>query len=436
MGEVWRARHARRDRCVALKVLPAELATDAERRARMLREARAAAAIRHANVVTLYDIVEHDGGDILVMELVEGRTVSDLLRKDGAPALEVALRWIEEVAAALAAAHARNILHRDIKAANIMVTSDGSIKVLDFGLAKLRDDPTGPAASAQFKLPPQASTEHVALDATMPSSSSAMRATSDAGFDATVSPRAPASSYETHAGTLLGTPLYMAPEQIAGSAPDERSEVFSVGVLAYELLAGKPPYTATTMDALFDQILKATPAPLAKVPESVAAIVQRALAKEPGERFATMQALRDAVAAVRRRLFAPKSRRWPLVAAAAVVVIAALVAVWWWRSHRAPAERPGDAYVSRALDEYDVFYNEKALSSLRAALRIAPQHPRANAYMILFGGAPPADRATAITSAQAARTGADEHSKDRARLEAAIAYTEHVPSAAPTALPG
>jgi serine/threonine protein kinase len=107
MGEVWRARDERLDRYVALKVLPPDAAEDLERRARMLREARAAAAIRHPNVVTLYDIVSHEGDDILVMELVEGRTLSEALRKDGPPPLETALRWIEGIADALVAAHAK-----------------------------------------------------------------------------------------------------------------------------------------------------------------------------------------------------------------------------------------------------------------------------------------------------------------------------------------
>ena len=141
MGEVWRARDERLDRYVALKILPADLAGDVERRARMLREARAAAAIRHPNVVTLFDIVAHHGDDILVMELVEGRTLAETLRKDGPPTLATALAWIEGIADALAAAHGRGILHRDIKAANVMVTAEGGVKVLDFGLAKVRDEP-------------------------------------------------------------------------------------------------------------------------------------------------------------------------------------------------------------------------------------------------------------------------------------------------------
>src|SRR5262245_22924797 len=179
MGEVWRARDERLDRYVALKVLPAELAGDPERRARLLREARAAAAIRHAHVVTLVDIVEDAGNDILVMELVEGRTLSEVLRKDGAPALATALRWIEGVGDALVAAHARGILHRDIKAANIMITPDDAVKVLDFGLAKLRDESA--AASISMRIPPTEPADQVALDATMPSSPGA-----PAALDATM----------------------------------------------------------------------------------------------------------------------------------------------------------------------------------------------------------------------------------------------------------
>jgi serine/threonine-protein kinase len=255
MGEVWRAQDERLDRYVALKVLPPDVAGDLERRARVLREARAAAAIRHANVVTLFDVVSHQGDDILVMELVEGRTLSETLRRDGPPPLETALRWIEEVARALVAAHGRGILHRDIKAANIMIGADG-VKVLDFGLAKLRDGDPAPARPA----PARPAGSRIALDETMPSQPVAAPA---GGLDETVagdaataaaSPRAAAASYRTHAGQLLGTPLYMAPEQIEGALPDERSEVFSVGVLAYEVLAGKPPYTATSMDELFRQI--------------------------------------------------------------------------------------------------------------------------------------------------------------------------------------
>jgi serine/threonine protein kinase len=268
MGEVWRARDERLDRQVALKVLPAELANDPERRARMLREARAAAAIRHANVVTLYDVIEHAGSDILVMELVDGRTVADILRKQGKPELAVGLRWIEQIADALVAAHSRRILHRDIKAANVMVTADGAIKVLDFGLAKEHDAAGSMTSMKPFVPEPRKSREEIAYDATM---------------------------YHTTDGALLGTPMYMAPEQITGAEPGARSEVFSVGVLAYEILAGAPPYSATTVDALFREILETSPA-TGRLPERMRGIVGRALEKDPNDRYPSMRALRDAVA--------------------------------------------------------------------------------------------------------------------------------------------
>ncbi len=424
MGEVWRARDERLDRYVALKVLPADAAGDVERRARMLREARAAAAIRHRNVVTLFDIVNHHGDDILVMELVEGRTLSETLRKDGPPTLEVALRWIEGVAEALVAAHEQGILHRDIKAANIMVTPDG-VKVLDFGLAKLLDDAPSPTSVSAPVVPDGA----IALDETMKSESSPNLPRSSIGS-------IEIESYQTHAGQLIGTPLYMAPEQIDGATPDERSEVFSIGVLAHEILAGKPPYTATSMAELFRQIKSVPAPPLDKVPDSIAAIVDRALAKDPAERYPTMQSLRDAVAAERARRFAPPARRWPLVVAAALLVIGGAAALLLWRAHRPDPIRPGDELVKRALDEYDVFYNDKALSSLRAALAVAPDHPRANAYMILFGGAPQADRDAAVAGARRALPATDEHTKDRALVDAAITYTAQGAPAARTALTG
>ena len=414
MGEVWRARDERLDRHVALKVLPAELATDPERRARMLREARAAAAIRHVNVVTLYDVIEHEGSDILVMELVDGRTVSEVLRKQGAPELATGLRWVEQIADALVAAHARRILHRDIKAANVMVTADGSIKVLDFGLAK-QHDAMNAASSLAAMRPIGPSIETFALDATMPSG--------DGSTDSTL--------YETGDGALLGTPLYMAPEQLGGADPGARSEVFSVGVLAFEILTGTVPYTATTLEALFEEILNAPPPATPKLPEPVTAILGRALAKEPMARFPTMRALRDAVAA--QRTVETRPRTWLVGLAAAVVALGAFAAVWWWHGRHKP-ERPGDAYVARALEEYDLFYNDKALSSLRAALRVAPLHPRANAYMILFGGAPTPDRDAALAAAKRALPDAAERSKDRALLAAAITYLEHGASAARDAL--
>ncbi len=425
MGEVWRARDERLDRYVALKILPADHAGDVERRARMLREARAAAAIRHPNVVTLFDIVSHEGDDILVMELVEGRTLFDYLRKQGPPPLEMALRWLEQLTSALATAHARGILHRDIKSANVMVSGD-DLKVLDFGLAKLGSDDPEPVAAAS-----PANRGEIALEETM--------ASTPAGGnpDATVPAGLDLASYRTHAGQLLGTPLYMAPEQIDGAAPDERSEVFSVGVLAYELLHGKAPYTATTIDTLFTEIGSKEPPPLETVPGPVSEIVMRALAKAPAERWPTMEAMREAIAHERRERFAPRRRMWPVILGV-VMAAAATVGVVMLTRQDGPAPppppRPGDEYVKRALEEYDVFYTDKAMSSLRAALAAAPEHPRANAYLVLFGGGTDADRAKAVDTAITAREATPAHSKDRALLDAAIALVESDPTAARAAL--
>ncbi|MCW5800878.1 MAG: protein kinase [Deltaproteobacteria bacterium] len=427
MGEVWRARDERLDRYVALKVLPPEAAEDIERRARMLREARAAAAIQHTNVVTLFDIVSQDNNDILVMELVEGRTLSEVLRRDGSPGVAMALAWIESIAAALAAAHERGILHRDIKAANIMVSTEG-IKVLDFGLAKLKgSDPFQSVTRSVAKAPPAS-----ALDGTMPG---------DVSLDATQrdgivqSPSLAVASYRTHVGQLLGTPLYMAPEQVDGQLPDERSEVFSVGVLAFEILTGKPPYAATSLDELFREITQNQTPELVDIPAPVVDIVERALAKDPAARYPTMKALRDAVAQTRRRLFAPSGRRGIFGAAIGGTLLlaaaAAALVVWWFT--RAPATRPGDKEVARALEEYNVFYNDKALSSLRGALAVAPDHPLANAYMVLFGGVD-ADRNAALATARRIRDQVGDRSKDRALLEAAIAFVDRGPKAARAAL--
>jgi tetratricopeptide (TPR) repeat protein len=228
--------------------------------------------------------------------------------------------------------------------------------------------------------------------------------------------------------------MYMSPEQVAGAAPTQCAEVFSVGVLAYEMVAGKPPYSATHVDELFTQIAELPPPPIAGAPTAVMAVLQRALAKQPASRYATMRQLRDAVIAARRQLFTPKQRRWPLIAALSALVLSIAIGGTWWWTHRPVALRPGDAYVNQALEEYDVFFGDKALSSLRSALTAAPQHPRALAYMILFGGAPNLDRDAALATAEAIVASVPARSKDRALLETAIALNRRGPLAALEAL--
>ncbi len=441
MGEVWRARDERLDRLVAVKLLPPDVAGDPERRARMLREAKAAAAVPHGNVVTLFDIVQSEGRDVLVMELVEGHTVAELLRRDGPPSLERGLGWLVAVADALKTAHARGILHRDIKAANVMVTREGQVKVLDFGLARLGEAPTGersawaPRVSTDASLAETVTTAdsvdartELALDETIESEPGAMTRPGSGTGTGTGTGTGSGGEYVTRAGTLLGTPMYMAPEQIAGEAPDERTEVFSVGVLAHEIVAGKPPFKARTVDDLFAEISRGDPPKLEEpVPPQVSALVARALAHDRAARTPSMAALHGALVATRDELFGKRVSRWPLYAAAALVLSLFVAAgVWWWR--QPPPARRGDAYVARALDEYDVFYGDKALSSLRAGLRVDPSHPRALAYLVLFGGTD-ADRVDAVARA---RELVDRlpAGKDRKLLRAVIELDANGPAAA------
>ena len=437
MGEVWRARDERLDRLVALKLLPRQQAS-AERRARMVREAKAAAAIGHRNVVTLYDIVSEDGEDVLIMELVEGRTLSAVVAEEGPLEIDRALSIIAELADALAFAHQRGVLHRDIKSANVMLADDGAVRVLDFGLAKLLggDEAPAPGSTAIAKPTETDRSGPVALDATMepkPQVSATMLAVSpsQSGSDPLM----------TQAGQLLGTPLYMAPEQLAGEPPSEASEIFSVGVVAYELLAGAPPFSGSDFDDLYDRVLTEPPPPL---PESadreVAVIVETALAKDPAARFADMATLRDRVRAVIDRRQARPRRWWPLVAAVlATFLLAGAAGIWWARDARAPGPdaapaRPGDQYVEQALREYNLFYNQEAARSLRAAARVDPDHPRIYAYAILFAAASGPELDRAITEARRIRRELELNDVDRALIDAAIAEATEGPAAARQAL--
>jgi len=247
MGIVYLATDTRLGRRIALKVLSAEMSAHADRRARFEREARAIAALNHPNIVTLHSVEEADGFTFLTMELVDGRPLTQLLARDGLE-LPKLLDWGLGIIDAMVAAHRQGVVHRDLKPDNIMVTADGRIKVLDFGLAKLRE------ATALEK-----------RDTALPTTSI------------------------TEEGKILGTVSYMSPEQAEGKPIDHRSDIFSFGVVLYEMATGRRPFQGDTAISTISSILKDTPPPPHQIntalPQQIDRIVRRCLAKEPERRY-------------------------------------------------------------------------------------------------------------------------------------------------------
>ena len=241
MGEVYRARDTRLGRDVALKLLRDDVQSSPQRLARFEREARSVAGLSHPNIVVLYGIEEFEGRTALVLELVEGRDLSELVAPGGLPPAQL-VDYAIALADALASAHGKGIVHRDLKPANIKLSSEGRLKVLDFGLARMLDGEV----------------------------------------DLTRTLEAPVSEI----GVAMGTVPYMAPEQIRGDAVDGRADLFAFGVIVYELATGKRPFQGPSLADVSSAILRDTPAPLGQaIPPDLARIVERCLAKNPGERF-------------------------------------------------------------------------------------------------------------------------------------------------------
>jgi len=257
MGEVYRARDTRLGRDVAIKILPASFASDPERLRRFEQEARAVAALNHPNILAVYDMGTEEGAPFLVTELLEGETLRDRVRS-GALAVRKALDIAVQAARGVAAAHEKGIVHRDLKPANIFVTSDGRVKILDFGLAKLIQP--GPSDLGDTQLPTR-----------------------------TMEPPA-----QTTAGVVLGTVGYMSPEQVRGKVADARSDIFALGTILYEMLSGQRAFEKDSSADTMAAILKEEPPELAgegkKIPPGVDRIVRHCLEKNPAERF---QSARD-----------------------------------------------------------------------------------------------------------------------------------------------
>jgi len=268
MGEVYRGRDSRLGRDVALKVISPRLVGDASLRHRFEREARAASALNHPSIVTVYDVGETDGISWIAMEWVEGRTLRQLLANGPLPIHEVSV-IARQIADGLAAAHAKGIVHRDLKPENVMLAADGRTKILDFGLA--RHSWAGSLGDA-------------------------------IADDETVAAPTPVASLE---GTILGTVGYMSPEQASGRTADFRSDQFSLGVLTYEMLAGRRAFTRPTAVETLSAIIREHPVPLrlirSGIPDALLDIIAHCLAKTPDERFASTRDLAAALASVEYR---------------------------------------------------------------------------------------------------------------------------------------
>jgi serine/threonine protein kinase len=317
MGEVYRARDLRLKREVAIKTLPPVLAAGRDRRERFEREARAAAAINHPNICTLYEVGEHGSHPFLVMEFLEGATLRKRIGHKPVP-LELLLNWAIQMAEGLEAAHARGIIHRDIKPANLFITASGHAKILDFGLAKL----------------------------------AGLKADADGAEHTTVS-----GGGLTTVGTVAGTPGYMSPEQVRGEDLDVRTDLFSLGVVLYEMATGRMPFRGKTSGALMAAILHDTPEPAwdvnPEIPAKLQDIIARAIEKDPDLRYQSAADLKADLKRLKRDVesgnslpyvsppsaISQKTAKRPwwkwLLAACAVIAFGAL----WWQFQPAPVPR-------------------------------------------------------------------------------------------------
>jgi serine/threonine protein kinase/Tol biopolymer transport system component len=262
MGEVYRARDPRLGREVAVKVLREDLSSQADGRARFAIEAKAIAALNHPNIVSIFDFGAVDGVDYMVSELIDGESLRSLVKRGPVPVRKL-LDIAVQIADGLAAAHALGIAHRDLKPENIMVTADGRVKILDFGIARWVDQPRGPLR---------------ADDSTL-------------------------TVHRTAPGTILGTATYMSPEQARGEAVDYRSDQFSFGLIVYELTSGKPPFERASTIETLAAIVRDEPPPIdAKLPAPLLWIVDRCLAKDPPQRYDSTRDLYSELRAVRDHL--------------------------------------------------------------------------------------------------------------------------------------
>lgn len=298
MGVVYKAYDPHIDRMVALKVLRADRVTSEAFVERFVREARAIGRLSHPNIVNVFDVGEDQGTIYIAMEFVEGRPLSDLIR-EGRLSYEKILDLALQIAEALAYAHKKGIIHRDIKPSNILVSAEGKVKLTDFGIARIED---------------------------------------------------PSVTHHTQAGEILGTPAYMSPEQVMGRTPDGRSDIFSFGVVLYEMTTGQRPFSGNNLAAIFQSIIQHRPAEPNKlnpeVPEDLSSLIMKCLEKDPGDRFQDAEELVEALKGLRASTVAPVTTskfgvpRFLIPLLIILILLGGGVFFLWQKNHSPPPATP------------------------------------------------------------------------------------------------
>jgi Tol biopolymer transport system component/predicted Ser/Thr protein kinase len=362
MGVVYKGRDTHLDRFVALKVLPQDRLSSEDARRRFIQEAKSASALNHPNIVTVHDIAVQDGVTFIAMELVPGRTLGEIVPRQGLP-IGRALNLAVQIADGLATAHKAGIIHRDLKPGNIMVSDEGRVKILDFGLAKL-------------------------IERKIEGSDVATKSISDV----------------TDRGLIVGTVGYMSPEQAEGAALDSRSDIFSFGVLLYEMVTGRRPFAGDTPLRTMSAILKDTPTPVSEAapgaPRELERIIDRCLRKDPGRRWQHVEDVRIALLDLKEEsdsgklvvpVQAPQARsakRW-WIAAGAAAALAAIPAVWLMT--RGPEVSPAADLVPVPLTTYRGDERDPTFSpdGTQVAFSWGPEGGVTNTYVKLVGAGDP-----------------------------------------------
>jgi len=309
MGRVYLATDARLGRTVALKALAPHLLRDPSQRERLRREARSAASLTHPGICTVYALDEVDGDLYLATEYVDGHTLGEEIASGKRPTPGEVLRTAREIASALASAHAAGIVHRDLKPENVMRTRDGRLKILDFGLARIIDD-----GAVRETIDPRSGTPRPGGGRISPA----------------------AASFATRPGIIVGTPAYMAPEQINGEPADARVDIFALGVLLYEFSCGVHPFAASTELATVARVVGSDPSPLGArcpdVPAPLVAVIARCMSKAPAERFASAMELVGALDTVGATVGATSGHTtsWR-VHQIIIIVLYAIASAWSWQ---------------------------------------------------------------------------------------------------------